>query len=72
MLLQMIGAETKEINLKSCNILNIKIILIITEKKFQSQLSESVKAKDFKASQEMKVIDCIRVNMVDYFIFNVL
>ena len=58
MLLQMIGAETKETNLKSCNILNIKIILIITQK-FQLQLSESMKAKDFKASQEMKNVQIV-------------
>ena len=58
MLLQMIGAETKETNLKSCNILNIKIILIITQK-FQLQLSESMKAKDFKASQEMKNVQTV-------------
>ena len=58
MLLQMIGAETKETNLKSCNILNIKIILIITQK-FQLQLSESMKAKDFKDSQEMKNVQIV-------------
>ena len=58
MLLQMIGGKTKETNLKSFNILNIKIILIITQK-FQLQLSESMKAKDFKASQEMKNVQIV-------------
>lgn len=58
--LQMTGAEAKETNWKSCNILNIKIILIITKKKFfQLQLSESMKAKDFKASKEMKNIQIV-------------
>ena len=59
MLLQMIGAEAKETNWKSCNILNIKIILIITKKHFQLQLIESMKAKDFKASKEMKNVQIV-------------